>query len=93
MSFRLPGARDPALFWESLVRAADAVRVFFPRGATGAGEPRFGGICDWMSGFDCAFFHISPLEASVMDPQHRVVLEEARKMVAFISRVLLNVFA
>ena len=78
LSFRLPGAREPALFWERLLRASDSVRTFVPRGTAAAGEPRFAGLCDWMSGFDCAFFHVSPLEASVMDPQHRVVLEEVR---------------
>jgi acyl transferase domain-containing protein/acyl carrier protein len=78
MSFRFPGARCVSSFWSNQLSLVSTVRSNFrPRGFNGPNnEMRFASVCDWMSLFDNTFFHVSPLEASVMDPQHRVVLEE-----------------
>ena len=76
-SFRFPGARSQKEFWANQLGKVSAIQQFRPLGYNGpSNELRFGGLCEWMSCFDNGFFRISPLEASVMDPQHRVVLEE-----------------
>lgn len=51
-----------------------------------------GGFIDSISEFDSLFFNISPAEADLMDPQHRLVLEETWKCVedAGYSRSSLN---
>lgn len=76
-SFRFPGARTQSDFWANQLGKVSAIQQFRPLGYNGpSNDIRFGGLCEWMSFFDNSFFRISPLEASVMDPQHRVVLEE-----------------
>ncbi|MFI1110078.1 type I polyketide synthase [Streptomyces physcomitrii] len=86
LACRLPGAEDPAAFWDLLVRGGDAV-VDTPEdrraGAPAAGypaphggtAPHRGGYLRAPADFDAAFFGISPREADAMDPQARLVLE------------------
>ncbi|MGW1073400.1 type I polyketide synthase, partial [Streptomyces sp. NPDC002537] len=82
VSCRLPGAADPAAFWELLRDGGDAVgELAAPRwGVTdpdAAGRPVRGGFLDTaqIEGFDARFFGIAPREAALMDPQQRLALE------------------
>ncbi|MDQ0579347.1 type I polyketide synthase [Streptomyces rishiriensis] len=79
---RLPGGvRGPADYWRLLEDETDAIgpvpadrwRDFtdFPP----ADAPAYGGYLDDIAGFDADFFRITPREATVMDPQQRMLLE------------------
>jgi acyl transferase domain-containing protein len=83
---RFPGARSVAAFWENLLQARETVEtldeqtlranVLDYEAIKGDAElvPRAGvleGVEDW----DHAFFGVSPRQASLMDPQHRLWLE------------------
>ncbi|MFF3205556.1 beta-ketoacyl synthase N-terminal-like domain-containing protein [Streptomyces sp. NPDC002962] len=79
---RLPGGvRGPADYWRLLGDGRDAIgpvpadrwRDFtaFPP----ADAPTSGGYLDDIAGFDADFFRITPREATVMDPQQRMLLE------------------
>src|SRR5580692_8452963 len=87
-SFRMPGT-TPVRFWDDLLAARDLVSEIEPGrwsteaylhpGKTHPGSTytfAAGSIGD-VSGFDAGFFAISPREASLMDPQQRVLLEMA----------------
>ncbi|MFJ3890891.1 type I polyketide synthase [Streptomyces rubrogriseus] len=82
LSCRLPGAADPAAFWELLHSGSDAVtevppgRWDVPADAVpGSSGARRGAFLDGVDRFDAGFFGISPREAAAMDPQQRLVLE------------------
>ncbi|MFF1545766.1 acyltransferase domain-containing protein [Streptomyces sp. NPDC058291] len=79
---RLPGGvHGPADYWRLLNGGVDAIRrvpedrwrdfTAFPP----AEAPRYGGYLDDIAGFDADFFHVTPREAAVMDPQQRILLE------------------
>ncbi|MFE0465468.1 polyketide synthase, partial [Kitasatospora sp. NPDC058965] len=77
LACRLPGAADPAAFWQLLAAGRTAVGTF-PPDRFGPGEqPRAGGYLDQVDRFDPEFFGISPAEAAAADPQQRLVLELA----------------
>ncbi|WP_116439382.1 type I polyketide synthase, partial [Pseudofrankia sp. EUN1h] len=82
LACRLPGAPDPAAFWELLRAGAEAVtdvppgRPGFGARSAGARPPR-AGFVDGVDRFDPEFFGISPREAVDMDPQQRLALELA----------------
>ncbi|MFE3308467.1 type I polyketide synthase [Embleya sp. NPDC059213] len=71
---RLPGAADPAAFWELLREGVSAVGEPTAERRRGA-ELRPGGYLDRVDAFDPAFFGISPREADAMDPHQRLFLE------------------
>ncbi|MGI5347751.1 amino acid adenylation domain-containing protein [Streptomyces sp. CA-250714] len=73
MSARFPGAPSVAAFWANLREGADSVSVF-PRGSEPDHVP-VGGVLDDIEGFDADFFGISPKEAQLTDPAHRLFLE------------------
>ncbi|MFD0723275.1 SDR family NAD(P)-dependent oxidoreductase [Streptomyces globosus] len=82
MSGRFPGSADPEEFWRHL-RDGDDLVTETPADRWDWQEVsrRFGGTARWggflgdVDRFDARFFKISPAEAEVMDPQHRLFLE------------------
>jgi acyl transferase domain-containing protein/acyl carrier protein len=84
---RVPGAENPANFWELLLEGRDAVgpvpadrwdteALYDPDPATpGRIATRAGGFLSGIDGFDADFFGIAPREAQGMDPQQRLLLE------------------
>ncbi|MEU9479444.1 type I polyketide synthase [Streptomyces sp. NPDC048191] len=86
LACRLPGAANPAEFWQLLRDGRDALgepgpRRCHPDGPAvpvlPSGEPVRAGFLDQVDSFDAGFFGISSSEAAVLDPQQRLVLELA----------------
>ncbi len=85
MAGRFPGAGDLAAFWEMLESGGDAVTDGRRDGGVWAGvvgDPvasdiacRRGAFVEAIDQFDSRFFRISPIEAQLMDPQQRMLLE------------------
>ena len=85
MACRFPGAPSLAAFWELLATGRDAITDGRQDGGQWSGvvgdpneaDPlcRRGGFVDGLDQFDNRFFRISPLEARLMDPQQRMLLE------------------
>ena len=89
MACRFPGADSIAAFWRLLESGGNAVQEGVPGSGVGrvgalfpddAGQIeacRFGAYLDLdiLDRFDAAFFRISPVEAQLLDPQQRLVLE------------------
>ncbi len=89
LSCRFPGAPDARAFWKLLSEGTDAIReipadrwdvdeYYDPDpDAPGSMSTRWGGFIDDIDKFDARFFGISPREAVTMDPQHRLLVEQA----------------
>lgn len=86
MSGRFPMARDTEEYWRNLVAGRDCVTEVPPsrwdwrqyedlRSPSGKPLSRWGGFIDDPDGFDAQFFHISPRELELVDPQERLFLE------------------
>lgn len=85
MAGRFPGARNLAEFWGNLRDGVESVRSLSVEDLLAAGVTqeelespgyvRRAAILDDVALFDAAFFGLSPLDASIMDPQHRHFLE------------------
>ena len=85
MACRFPGAPDLPAFWRHLHSGSDAVTD--ERGESGPWNDfvdslptqyapyRKAGFVDGIDLFDARFFGISPIEARLMDPQQRMLLE------------------
>ena len=87
MACRFPGAADLTAFWRLLEEGGNAVSESDP--GSGAGRMgllfgdrdvrneacRFGAFVDDIDRFDAPFFRISPVEAELLDPQQRMMLE------------------
>src|SRR5260370_38799253 len=91
MSWRTPGAHDLATFWRNLATGVDSItevtserwdigRFFDPDPkAEGKTYCKWAGFIDDVDKFDPLFFNLAHVEAEVMDPQQRIVLEESWK--------------
>ena len=87
MACRFPGAPDIASFWRLLEAGGNAVtegvpgsgagRVgeLLPASAAGNTACRYGAFVPDIDLFDNGFFRISPVEAELLDPQQRMMLE------------------
>jgi polyketide synthase 5 len=88
MSCRLPGGIDsPELLWEALLRGDDLVTeipadrwdaddYYDPEpGVPGRSVSKWGAFLDDVAGFDSEFFGMGEREATLSDPQHRLLLE------------------
>ncbi|EPV3677808.1 MULTISPECIES: SDR family NAD(P)-dependent oxidoreductase [Enterobacter cloacae complex] len=90
-SGRFPGAENAEQLWNNLSnKVCSVTEIPLSRWDTGKywdPDPRavnksyskWGGILDDIDRFDAGFFNILPSDAIVMDPQHRLVLEESWK--------------
>ena len=87
MACRFPGAEDLASFWRLLAAGGNAVKEgvpgsgdgrwgqLFPEGTVQSECCRYGAFVDDIDLFDAEFFRISPVEAQLLDPQQRLMLE------------------
>ncbi|MXX69618.1 MAG: acyltransferase domain-containing protein [Gemmatimonadales bacterium] len=87
MACRFPGSKDLSGFWRQLLAGENAVvegppgSVIgrtgrqFPRFAARNEAIRFGAYVEDLDLFDAEFFRISPIEAQMLDPQQRMMLE------------------
>lgn len=85
MSGRFPGAPDLDTFWTNLRAGVESIRELTEDELVAAGEPlslvrdpayvRAAAPLDDIDRFDAAFFGMSPRDAAVFDPQHRLLLE------------------
>ncbi len=87
MACRFPGAPDVEAFWHNMVAGTDSISRLDRAGLRAAGapdalldDPDFvpaRGVLDEVDLFAAEFFGVAPAEASLMDPQHRLLLELA----------------
>ena len=85
LSGRFPGAADTAEFWDGLCAGRDAIRALDDQALRAAGvaeaelsDPDYvkaGAPLDGVELFDAGLFKVSPLEAELMDPQIRLLLQ------------------
>ena len=85
MAGRFPGANDVATFWENLRHGIESIKFFTNAELEAVGvnpaklqEVNFVKVAGHLDGsdlFDAGFFGFSPMDAAIMDPQHRVFLE------------------
>ncbi|WP_215451703.1 SDR family NAD(P)-dependent oxidoreductase [Streptomyces sp. ATCC 21386] len=83
MAGRFPGSPDLESFWRNLADGRDLItETPSDRWDWQEVARRFGGTARWggfltdVDRFDARFFRISPAEAEVTDPQHRLFLEQ-----------------
>ena len=79
MACRFPGAPDAEAFWAQLRSGADLVTRGRPDGlfvdAETEAAGHFGAYVEGLDRFDAGFFRIAPIEAELLDPQQRMLLE------------------
>lgn len=86
MACRLPGADNVDEYWQNLLEGKESISFFSGNDLAADIDPAEAahkdyvfakGIIENCDHFDAAFFGISPLEAKIMDPQQRVMLQLA----------------
>ncbi|HSI50538.1 MAG TPA: SDR family NAD(P)-dependent oxidoreductase, partial [Ideonella sp.] len=89
MACRFPGAENYAQFWENLRQGLSTVSEIpagrWDRDAFYSADvqeknksiSKWGGFIEGVENFDADFFGVSAREAAVMDPQQRIMLEQA----------------
>ncbi len=83
MACRFPGGVDsPESLWQILTSGTDTIEPIPPeRWDSGLYDHervcRYGGFIKQVDRFDAEFFNLSPREARLMDPQHRLLMETA----------------
>ncbi|MGK5094321.1 beta-ketoacyl synthase N-terminal-like domain-containing protein [Deltaproteobacteria bacterium TL4] len=85
MAGRFPGARNLEEFWKNIRDGVESITFFSDEEALASGvdpellkNPKFvkaHGVLDDIEMFDAGFFDMSPREARILDPQHRLFLE------------------
>jgi acyl transferase domain-containing protein/thioesterase domain-containing protein/acyl carrier protein len=85
LSGRFPGAKDPAALWTNVREGVESITFFADEQLAAAGVPaatlrnpayvKASGRLSDIDLFDAAFFGMSPRDAAVFDPQHRLFLE------------------
>ncbi|MBW4084436.1 SDR family NAD(P)-dependent oxidoreductase, partial [Paenibacillus sp. S150] len=93
MSCVLPQSEDARQFWNNLIAGKDLIeeipadrwdwRAYYgdPESGVNKTTAKWGGFIDGVSHFDAKFFRISPKEAALMDPQHRIFIQTVWKTV------------
>ncbi|MEY4768403.1 MAG: hypothetical protein RL637_1042, partial [Pseudomonadota bacterium] len=84
---RFPGAKNCEQFWQNISQGIESIQFFSDEVALASGadpeligNPHFikaHGVLEDVEYFDAGFFNMSPREARILDPQHRVFLEVA----------------
>ncbi|CDZ78479.1 Polyketide synthase PksJ [Legionella massiliensis] len=87
MACKLPGANNPNEFWQTILNKQENIHFFNEGELLDAGIPPelinhpdyvpARGVLKNIDQFDASFFGYTPLEAALMDPQHRIFLEQA----------------
>jgi acyl transferase domain-containing protein/acyl carrier protein len=85
LTCRFPGARNVDEFWQNLRDGVESVTYFTDEELEASGVDRAilrrlnyvkaGALLDGADLFDASFFGITPREAELIDPQHRIFLE------------------
>ncbi|MEK4444276.1 MULTISPECIES: type I polyketide synthase [unclassified Niallia] len=85
MAGKFPGAKNIREFWENLIQNKESITFFEEEELLQAGIPshllkdpyyvRARGVLEDINLFDASFFNMTPREAEVTDPQHRLFLE------------------
>ncbi len=86
MAGRFPGARNIREFWSNLCSGVESINCFTDEELDPGIDPslmqdpdyvKARGVLEEAESFDASFFGITPREAQITDPQHRVFLETA----------------
>ncbi|WP_052681832.1 type I polyketide synthase [Saccharothrix sp. ST-888] len=90
MAGRFPGARDPEEFWRNIADGIESVTWLSDQDLLAAGVPerqfrepgyvRAATVLDGMEQFDAGLFGLTPMEAAILDPQHRMLLESTQAL-------------
>jgi phthiocerol/phenolphthiocerol synthesis type-I polyketide synthase E len=90
MELRAPGAKNVDEFWENICEGIESLTYFSDEELLAAGVPKediedenyikCGFVLDDIKSFDAPFFGFTPKEASLTDPQQRILLESAWKL-------------
>ena len=87
MAGQFPGANNIEEYWENLKAGRESIKFFSDEELQAAGVPSYllkrpnyvkaAGVLADADLFDAAFFGFSPKEAQIIDPQHRLFLEQS----------------
>lgn len=92
MDATFPGADNTDEFWKNLMEHRNVITeipeerwngddYYSPEYQEGKTNSKWGAFVEKAACFDAAFFHISPRDAELMDPQQRMFIESAWKVV------------